>query len=38
MNQSPTKETKDELIDYTISEQAQKLFDQYVKESCHTLS
>lgn len=38
MNQSPTKEAKDELIDYTISEQAQKLFDQYVKESCHTLS
>ena len=38
MSQSPTKESKDELIDYTISEQAQKLFDQYVKESCQPLS
>ncbi len=38
ISQSPTKEAKDELIDYTISEQAQKLFDQYVKESCHSLS
>jgi hypothetical protein len=37
INHSPLKEHKDELIDYTVTDQALKLFDQYVKESCHSL-